>query len=273
MIELPEAVTLSRQIAASLTGRTVTSVIAARSPHKFAWYTYDPALYPALLTGKTVTGTSAYGGEVEVSIGDQSLALSVNMRLYAPGDKFPDKHQLLVAFDDGSNLVCTVQMWGGMFCVPAGSVPGMIDSRLAREKPSPLSGDFTREYFDTLFNEDTPSLTAKSFLATEQRIPGLGNGVLQDILWTARIHPRRKMATLSPSEVDAVFSAVRSVLADMTRLGGRDTEKDLHGNPGGYTTILSKKTVGQPCPACASMILKEAFMGGSVYICPTCQPL
>jgi formamidopyrimidine-DNA glycosylase len=43
-------------------------------------------------------------------------------------------------------------------------------------------------------------LSAKAFLATEQRIPGLGNGVLQDILFTAGIHPKRKMAAISEEE-------------------------------------------------------------------------
>lgn|GEM_PF-2077218 len=39
----------------------------------------------------------------------------------------------------------------------------------------------------------------KAFLATEQRIPGLGNGVLQDILWTARIHPKLHKCALARS--------------------------------------------------------------------------
>ncbi len=95
-------------------------------------------------------------------------------------------------------------------------------------------------------------MTAKAFLATEQRIPGLGNGVLQDILWTAKIHPK-------------------SIIAEMAALGGRDTERDLFGQWGGYKTILSKNTVGQPCPACGSDIRKEAFLGRAIYYCEGCQ--
>ena len=37
-------------------------------------------------------------------------------------------------------------------------------------------------YFDILFDEVTPKLSTNGFLASEPRIPGLGNGVLQDIL-------------------------------------------------------------------------------------------
>ena len=113
----------------------------------------------------------------------------------------------------------------------------------------------------------------KAFLATEQRIPGLGNGVLQDILFRAGVHPRRRMNTLSVSQVDTLFDAVKTTLAEMTRLGGRDTEKDLFGNPGRYRTLLSRNTVEKPCPVCGAPIEKAAYLGGTVYYCPACQPL
>jgi formamidopyrimidine-DNA glycosylase len=59
----------------------------------------------------------------------------------------------------------------------------------------------------------------------------------------------------------------------MTDLGGRDTEKDMFGHMGGYKTILSKNTLKNPCPNCGNEIVKEAYLGGAVYFCPTCQPL
>jgi formamidopyrimidine-DNA glycosylase len=116
-------------------------------------------------------------------------------------------------------------------------------------------------------------LSAKAFLATEQRIPGLGNGVLHDILWTARIHPRRKLATLSDDKMGRMYDAVKSVLPAMAEQGGRDTERDLFGQPGGYKTILSKHTLGTPCPVCGSTIQKATYLGGSIYFCPACQKI
>ena len=116
-------------------------------------------------------------------------------------------------------------------------------------------------------------MSAKAFLATEQRIPGLGNGVLQDILYNARVHPKTKMASLSADRVDAMFESIKNTLLEMTRLGGRDTEADLHGNPGGYPTRLSRNTVGGECGVCGTTIQKASYMGGSIYFCPGCQPL
>ncbi|HKM33660.1 MAG TPA: endonuclease VIII, partial [Lachnospiraceae bacterium] len=113
---------------------------------------------------------------------------------------------------------------------------------------------------------------AKAFLATEQRIPGLGNGVLQDILLEANLHPKRKMNTLTDAEIQNLYHIVVSVLADMTKAGGRDTEKDLFGMHGGYRTKLSRNTLGGYCPNCGGPIQKMAYMGGAVYICENCQP-
>lgn len=271
MLELPEAAVIAGQIERTLGGKRIARVIAAQSPHKFAWYSGDPADYPARLTGRTIDSARGVGGIVEVHAGEWLLDYTTNLRYYPPGEPLPSKHQLVLEFEDSSALVATVQMWGGMMCHRPGEPSGMIDGDMARQRPSPLSPAFDRAHFDSLFNESTPKLSAKAFLATEQRIPGLGNGVLQDILWTARIHPRRKMGTLTTDEVDAMFDAVKDMLRIMTELGGRDTENDLFGCPGGYTTILSKNTAGQPCPECESTIRKEAYMGGSIYYCPGCQ--
>lgn len=78
---------------------------------------------------------------------------------------------------------------------------------------------------------------------------------------------------MSATEYDRLFQAVKSTLQSMTDQNGRDTEKDLFGREGGYKTLLSKNTVGKPCPVCGAVIEKTAYMGGAVYWCPVCQPL
>jgi formamidopyrimidine-DNA glycosylase len=70
-----------------------------------------------------------------------------------------------------------------------------------------------------------------------------------------------------------MYRALKSVLKKMTDQGGRDTERDLFGCPGGYQTILSKNTVGKACPECGSIIKKEAYLGGSIYVCIGCQKI
>ncbi len=59
----------------------------------------------------------------------------------------------------------------------------------------------------------------------------------------------------------------------MASQGGRDTELDLLGKPGGYQTILSKNTANKPCRVCGTIIRKEAYLGGSIYYCEKCQKI
>ena len=86
-------------------------------------------------------------------------------------------------------------------------------------------------------------------------------------------HPKRKLADLNEAEIQQLFQAVKTTLRDMAESGGRDTENDLFGKPGGYITQMSKNTVGKPCPHCGQTIQKEAYLGGSIYYCSTCQKL
>ncbi|MBW6500396.1 MAG: hypothetical protein K0B05_03290 [Bacteroidales bacterium] len=62
---------------------------------------------------------------------------------------------------------------------------------------SPLDDAFDESYFDRTFENTPKNISMKALLATEQRIPGLGNGVLQDILFHAGIHPRQKKSALT----------------------------------------------------------------------------
>ncbi|MCU0520799.1 MAG: endonuclease VIII [Anaerolineae bacterium] len=273
MMELPEAAAMAAQITATLSGKRIAHAVANASPHKFAWYSGDPAEYNDRLAGKTIRSAAPRAGLVEVHADDMVLALSTSLRYLDKDEKPPKKHQLLLSFEDATALVATVQMWGCLACFREGENAGVPDYLEAIKQPSPLSAAFDRAYFSTLFGPDTGTLSAKAFLATEQRIPGLGNGVAQDILWTSHIHPKRKMATLSGAEIESLFGAVKSVLADMVAQGGRDTERDLFGQPGGYITVLSRNTVDKPCPVCGTAIRKEAYLGGSIYYCGGCQPL
>lgn len=273
MIELPEAAVVACQISETLTGKRIAMAAANTSPHGFAWYSGDPAEYNDRLAGKVIGSATYAGANIEFTAGDMQLSISAPIRYHAQGEKRPAKHQLQLEFEDGTGITSCAQMWGGFFCYPIGEKGGYPDAQIAKERPSPLEDAFDRAYFATLFNADTPLLSAKAFLATEQRIPGLGNGVLQDILWKARIHPKRKMGDLPPSGVDAMFDAVKTLLADMVAKGGRDTERDLFGRAGGYVTVLSRFTVGKPCPACGETIRKEPYLGGAIYYCPGCQAL
>jgi formamidopyrimidine-DNA glycosylase len=273
MIEIPEAVVLARQLNETIKGKRIKEVVAASSPHKFAWFFGEPSEYGALLRGRVIERTIPYGGRVEIEAEGAVLHIGEGaiLRFYEAGEKFNAKHQLLVVFDDDSALVGTVAMYGGFWAFPAGAMNDNFYYTAAKNAVSPLSDAFDYAYFQTLLNEKSIKMSAKAFLVTEQRIPGLGNGVLQDILLDAKIHPKKKMNTLSDEQQRAIFDSVKTILSDMTDSGGRDTERDLFGNQGGYKTKLSKSNIALICPDCGGAVKKEAYMGGSVYFCENCQ--
>jgi formamidopyrimidine-DNA glycosylase len=275
MIELPEAVNISGQLNDTVFGRRIAGVIAGHTPHKLAWYYGEPSTYFDLLAGKTFGKASPFGSMVEIKVENANILFGegVNIRFHNTGEPRPAKHQLLIEFDDRSALSLSVQMYGGIGAFTEGELDN-IYYRVAKEKPSPLTLAFDRTYFDGIISApDVQKLSLKALLATEQRIPGLGNGILQDILFNARMHSKKRVNSLSNRDKEILFNSVKTTIAEMTSKGGRDTELDLFGTPGSYKTILCKNTVNKPCIVCGTIIKKEAYMGGSIYYCEKCQEL
>lgn len=272
MIERPEGIVYAAQANEILKGKTVVRVAPPTNEHKFAWFNMDNDGLNRLLCGRTFDKAESYGNYFDCIFGGVHLAVhdGVVPRYYPADSKTPEKYQMLVEFDDQSFITHSISMYGGMYCFESGFENEYY--KLNRFGVNPLTEEFTKEYFLGLFDDVKPSASTKEFLATKQRIPGLGNGVLHDILFTARINPKRKLDNIGGDEREILYDALNSVMREMTALGGRDTEKDLFGNPGGYRTLMSKNAYLAGCPACGGKVTKEAYMGGSVYYCPACQP-
>lgn len=276
MIEAPEALLISEQLDLTIFGKRITYVSANNTPHKFAWYYGNPDNYSDLLLNKIVGKAHAYGGQIEIEAEDTRLLFTdgINLKYYHPGEKLPNKHQLLIGFEDESCLLCSVRMYGGLWCFPAESFDCNFSSYRdsAHNKPQVLSEAFDLNYYLSLINsEEKQKKTAKAFLATEQTIPGLGNGVLQDILFKARIHPKTHINTLSDEQKEELYYCIKSILNEIYQAKGRNSETDLFGINGNYIPFLSKDTYNKPCPVCGETIRKETYLGGSIYYCLQCQ--
>ena len=273
MIEIPESISLAKQLNETIQNKVIKRVITNQNPHKFAWFYGDPSNYDSVLRGKRIGISKAFGGKVEIEALDMRITFSegINLRYVKNEKNLPKKHQFLLEFEDQTYLVASVQMYGGMLVFEEGALDNEY-YLMALAAVNPLDDEFDMQYFNDLMDkEGMGKLSAKAFLATEQRIPGLGNGVLQDILFNAKINPKRKVNTLLGKEKENLFSSIKTALKEMADNGGRDTEKDLFGNQGGYKTKASKFTVGKPCPDCEGEIVKASYMGGSVYYCSGCQ--
>lgn len=271
MLELPEVLTVTEQMRESVVGKKIMQVLPPSKLHKFCWYNGEPESYDAAVRGSEILSIEGFGIYVEVGF-DNGYKLcfndGVNARLM-PVNEIPKNYQLLIELNDGSALVFTVAMYGGIILHD-----GTYDNEYyikSRNAVSPFSAEF-EGYYRKILTDSKSNLSAKAFLAAEQRFPGIGNGVSQDILFAAGIHPKRKVSSFRVPEKEKLFSCMRSVLHDMVKGGGRDTEKDIYNQKGGYPVRMSKNSLLSGCPECGSQIIKETYLGGSIYYCPVCQP-
>ncbi len=275
MIEMPEAVKLAEQMNDALEGKRIKRGIRGNSPHKFAIYSGTPEDYEAILSGRTVGASRPHGVEILTEIEPDYLLVTgcggERILLHESDAKLPKKHQLLLEFDDGCFLSVSVQGWGAALLVKQSEAND--HPIIGPPRVSPVGEEFTFDYFSGLFSELEPSdaSSVKYFVISKPGVWGVGNGYLQDILFRAKIHPRRRAVELTDQEKQALYDAIRLTLTQAIELGGRDTERDIYNEPGGYVRIFDSRAVGCPCRECGTPIEKISFLGGASYFCPKCQ--
>ena len=116
------------------------------------------------------------------------------IRFHARGEALPAKRHLDLTFTTGAAFSATTQMWGGVHLSEAGhehEVKYVKDMR-----PTPVDEQFDRRYFGELVAvaQQGGKRSVKGLLTQDQLIPGLGNAIAQDIMFRARLHPRRSLA-------------------------------------------------------------------------------
>jgi formamidopyrimidine-DNA glycosylase len=275
MFELPEFVTLAKQINDTLKGKTVQRGQLGNSPHKFVWYNRSHEEFDQLTKGKTIGEAWAKGKWLFIPLEPGYVLLlgecGGRVLHHPPGSKVPKKYHLYITFEDDSFLTVTTQMWGAMELYERGEesereyVKGM--------RTTPIEPEFTLEYFNALIDDliAGKKRSAKGLLTQDQLIPGLGNAIAQDILFRARLHPRHAIVDLSTGQRQALYDAIVDTVGEVIERGGRYDEYDLHNNRGGYIRKMDKNAVGRPCPVCGGTIEKMQYLGGACYVCPNCQ--
>jgi len=280
------AYVVSKQLEKSIVGKTIRNVIANQNPHTFVWFATEPAqVYKdakaagdvaKYLTNKTIESVNVnaggYGLFNLIYFGKRALLSDIVPRYTNVGEKHPKKHQLLLEFTDGSFLSFSASLGGALFLFEIDKNGNAI----GYEPGSPLvnSDNFTYDNLTALIDINKGKvLSVKQLLATKNRIPGIDNNLLQDVLWEAQVNPKKKVDALSQNELKQIFKAIKAVPSAIIAVGGKDIDKDIYGNYGSFHSKVSRNTVGKPCSRCGTKIVKEAYLGGSVFYCPACQAL
>jgi formamidopyrimidine-DNA glycosylase len=267
MLELPEVLTLSRQLHRELRGRTIASAGRGNSPHKFAFFKPSEQQISKTLVGKKVDAVRGDGKYIYFDLRPRAVFSIAEMDgrilFHEKGAERPSKYQLLVTFTDGTALTATVGLWGffGVGAVVPVDQTNTID---------PLGRDFTLARLNQLFVQyPKPNHAIKAFLINRPRLRGFGNGYMQEMLFRAGILPTRSVASIDREERRRLHRAIREVLAEATRKGGSADTCDIYGRPGGYVKAVGAKV--KSCTVCGTPIEKKSFLGGATYYCPRCQ--
>ncbi|MFH1007422.1 MAG: DNA-formamidopyrimidine glycosylase family protein [Candidatus Latescibacterota bacterium] len=269
MPELPEIANLARQMNAELPGKRIIEV----SVRQAKCLNVPVPEFSALMKGKTIGPVTSKGKWLFVKLMPEAwfllnLGMGGDVLLHQPGEPLPEKHQVKLTFSDGASLSIRFWWFGYTHAVSSGDL--QAHPMTAQLGVSPTDeAEFTYAAFCALLAGRRGNI--KSLLTDQKCIAGIGNVYIQDMLFSARLHPARKIPDISGTERKALFCAIRDSLKQATDLGGLAYEKDLYNLPGRLDAFRVGYRAGKPCPECGTPIEKIKTGTTASYICPSCQ--
>lgn len=148
-----------------------------------------------------------------------------------------------------------------------------LEARFSGLGPEPLDEGFGAEYLMEAIGGRRAQV--KPLLLDQKVIGGVGNIYVDESLFDARIHPRRKANTLSRAEWEAIARAIReNITAGIEHRGTTfSLYRDVLGRKGSHQDHLRVfMRQGKLCPGdCEGKVVREKVSGRATYLCPACQ--
>ena len=220
-----------------------------------------PKNFKDALKGKRFESTRRHGKYLFVELEKKHMLIHFGMtgrlKYFKKASDDPEYDQVLFRFADGYHLACISKRKLGKI--------GLIDSPDAfiEEKglgPDALSIDLP-ELADIL--EKAKSFI-KSLLMNQRRIAGIGNIYSDEILFRARLHPRKKSDRLKEPDVKRLDRAIETVLH--TAIDRKAKPDDL---PTSY--LIPHRGKNGKCPRCGGDIKRIEVSGRNGWYCSRCQ--
>ncbi len=115
---------------------------------------------------------------------------------------------------------------------------------------------------------------AKDFLLDQRVIAGIGNIYADESLFISKIHPLRKVSSLTQQEVKKLLEAIQKVLSKAIKMGGSSIEYFLmvNGSAGKFSNEhLVYGKAGKKCPVCGRILLSQKIGSRTSVFCSFCQ--
>ena len=275
MPELPEVETVRRMLATAIPGRRIASARVSAKRLR----TSSLASLPRQLAGRTFEEPRRTGKFLLMDLdGGRTLLSHLGMSgrwLYWAKGKPPDatlQHvHLKLSFEDGATLwYQDIRRFGMLRVIETAKLSR--DASLKLLGPDPLAqrrdGAALREA------AHGARTSIKVWLLDQRRIAGLGNIYVSEVLFRAKVDPRRRAGALTAAEWDRVAAEIPAVLEEsIARMGTTfSTYRTLWNEPGQYgEDLLVYDRAGEPCRVCGSEVRRIVQGGRSTFFCPTCQ--
>jgi formamidopyrimidine-DNA glycosylase len=276
-VELPEAYILAQQINKELIGKQV-SVCKLQNCQKLQdlgfinMYATD---FERLIDCKVEAAVSR-GNTIHIKFDrNQNLILAPEyggVTLFHPKNRAaPSKFTFKTDFTDESAMTVTLTGMGIIQTLPDEDLGNSYVYRRDFSKTvSPIEADFTFERFQADLKDRNVNVKAV-LVGKDAAVVGLGNAIFQDILYKACIHPKHKASDLNSTKQRALYDAVRFVIGQRIKFGGKTQFMDFYGKQGAYVAAMGSNMKGKICPKCGADVSKLSLGGGQVYFCPSCQ--
>lgn len=277
-IELPEAKILAEQMNKELRGKHIKAYHLQDSERlqRIGFMNKNIESFDQLVNGE-VESVISRGNAIRVKLNNGvNLILSPEYGgqiLYHTSETaISEKFHLKLDFCDNTALTVRLTSMGGIYALKNNDLMNsyIFKRDFNPEVLTPTDEEFTYERFSKLLADNSRAL--KSVLVGKDAVVvGLSNSAFQDIIYRAKLHPKRKASELNMNERQALYDAVKLVLQERIRLKGKNQFLDLHGNPGRYTPAMGPNMKQHNCPVCGTPIKKLSVEGGHVFFCPKCQ--
>ncbi|MBT4817041.1 MAG: hypothetical protein HON70_15170, partial [Lentisphaerae bacterium] len=213
----PEAVCLRAQMAGALVDKEIASVdvldiTEVKGSWRFGSINQPPDVFRQRLLGGVITGAESVANSVflPTSTGCALVLgyLAGRVLYHPPGETPPKRSCLRLRFADDSQLSVTISMWGLIRALNDQERREYVTKWYGRAI-EPNSKECTWGGFrDAVSEVQDAKLSVKTFLHAFEPgyyVSGIDSGYAIEILHRARIHPKRKLVSLSPDEQESCY--------------------------------------------------------------------
>jgi formamidopyrimidine-DNA glycosylase len=133
----------------------------------------------------------------------------------------------------------------------------------------PFSKDFNEKYLKMKFINRKSHI--KSLLLNQRIVAGLGNIYVNEILYRARISPKKKGNQISLKKLKTIVEQTKKVLEQAIKHNGTTISdyRNVEDKTGEFQNFLN--VYGKELCKCGHRIKKIKQAGRSTYFCPVCQ--